>query len=517
MERIERETSYNKCRERKEIISDVSCDYTLPDYLGDIKRIVMIRECVSVGGAYYEAGQLFGGGIVTYNVIYVDAEGKLASVEFSSDYECSSKCDTDNPIDVCITSRLLNVNLRATTPRKLVAKATLSSNLRAHSEESILLPEEFNSDILEYRTEICDVRSSYITRLPEREYAEKICFLDGVMLDDVSIIAKSANPYIRLVESEDGAIIIKGEVKIECAVMCAPLAPIKETVTVQINEECQAKAKHPIHLQALTNVSSLVISVNATESGCEIMCDMILDISVIEEENKTVCMPTDAYAPGSITECGYDTVTLDSIVGVIDESFKNEARFDRSDLGMKDIRDIIVTDATLKSDPLKREGDTILLTGEIKYSGMATEITEDGAISYVSFKNTAPFSYNVNNYLQNIDNLTFDITASVHDIECTIDKGDVVCGCSLKFTGIIGAKKSLSYISSVSLTDKATAAQVRKVSVYYPDKDESLYDVAKRFDTTCRAVANINSLGIDVASTPTAKGGLKDVRRLIIY
>lgn len=517
MERIEERFSYKKCAVRKEIVCEVGCDFTLPDYLGDIKRIVMTRETVSVGGAYCDAGQISGCGVVTYNVVYIDSEGKLTSAEFSKDYECTARCDADTLSETYITSRVISSGVRATTPRKLVAKSTVASNLRGFLNEEILIPEEFSRGGLEFKNEFCSVRSTYVTHLNEREYAERLCTLDGVMADDLTVIAKSARPEIKSVEMHDGVINVKGQIKVECAVMCAPLAPTVESLTLEINEDCPAGSKNPISISALPNVSSLTVNTVPTEDGCEIMCDLILDITVVEDENVAVSMPTDAYAPGRVTDFEYSTATLESVTAPIVENCRCEMRADRTELGLKDARDIIITDATIKPDPILIEGDSIIMSGEIKYTGVATQINEDGTLNYISFKNSAPYKHIVNNTCQDNCDISCDILAFVSAASCMLDKGEAVFECGISFRGVMLSAKTTRYISSVSMAEESDEKPPRRVVVYYPDKDESLYEVAKRFDTTARAVANINSLGIDVAASPAQKGGLSGVKRLIIY
>lgn len=517
MERLIEEISYKECAVYREVVCDVSCDFTLPDYLGDIKRIIMTKESLSVGGAYLDAGQISGCGVVTYNVIYVDSEGKLTSAEFSREYECSGRCECDTLCHTYITSRIVNSSIRATTPRKLVAKSTVASNIHGFTEQSILIPEEFSSGNLEFKDEHTFVRSTNVTHLPEREYAERLATLEGVMADDITVISRNARPEIKSVEMRDGVIFVKGLIKVECAVMCAPLAPCVEELTLQINEECPAGCKDPVSLFAIPNVSSLTVNVQPTEEGCELTCDLILDLTVVEDENISVSMPTDAYAPERVVDLEYNTVKLESIAMPISESFMSEVRKDRLELGLAEARDIIITDATVKPDPVRKEGDNVFLTGEIKFMGVATQVSEDGALSYVSFKTSVPYEHIVNNTCQNLDGVTFDILTSVNDVSCMIDKDEALFECNVCFDGVAISDRSCRYISSVKIAEEKAERPPRRVVVYYPDKDESLYEVAKQFDTTSRAVANINSLGIDVAASPAKSGGLSGVKRLIIY
>ena len=145
MENKDGRISYKKCAVQREVICEVGCDYTLPDYLGDIKRIVMTRESVSVGDAYFEGGQILGNGVITYSIIYVDSDGRLTSAEFTKDYECEVRCDVDSVSDTYLTSRIVASSLRATTPRKVVAKTTVASSIRAFCDETITIPDEFSS------------------------------------------------------------------------------------------------------------------------------------------------------------------------------------------------------------------------------------------------------------------------------------------------------------------------------------------------------------------------------------
>ena len=517
MERLIEEISYKKCAIQREVVCDVSCDFTLPDYLGDIKRIIMTRESLSVGGAYLDAGQISGCGVVSYNVVYVDSEGKLSSAEFSRDYESSVRCEFDTLAHTYITSRIVNSTIRATTPRKLVAKSTVASNIHGFKEESIRIPEEFGSGKLEFKDDFTHVRSTSVTHLPEREYAERLALLEGGMADDLTVIARSASPEIKSVEMRDGVIFVKGEIKVECAVICAPLAPTIEKMTLEINEECPAGCKDPVSLFAIPNLSSLTVSVRPTEDGCELTCDLILDLTVLEDENIAVSMPTDAYSPGREVALEYNTVKLESVLMPISVSVRSEARKDRTELGLSEARDIIITDAVVRSDPARAEGDSIFLTGEIKYTGAATQVSEDGAVSYVSFKTSVPYEHIVNNTCQSIDTVTYDILTSVSGACCMIDKDEILLACNLCFEGVAVSDRTCRYISSVSMKEEKCEGASRRVVVYYPDKDESLYEVAKRFDTTSRAVANINSLGIDVVAAPSKSGGLSGVKRLIIY
>ena len=72
-----------------------SCEYILPDYLGDVKKLVSSVARVVPSGHFESDAELECAGIVSYDIVYLDSENKLSTASFSSDYDFSLKKGED--------------------------------------------------------------------------------------------------------------------------------------------------------------------------------------------------------------------------------------------------------------------------------------------------------------------------------------------------------------------------------------------------------------------------------------
>ena len=64
-------------------------EYSLPDYQGDVKKILLQSAELMDGGRFQNGDSLDCIGSVIYKLVYLDSEGRITPVTFSSDYEMS--------------------------------------------------------------------------------------------------------------------------------------------------------------------------------------------------------------------------------------------------------------------------------------------------------------------------------------------------------------------------------------------------------------------------------------------
>ena len=170
----------------REISTEVSCDYVLPDYLGEVRKILFTEARCLPLPTYMNGEELSVSGTVAFRMIYNDAEGRLSSVEFTADYENCER-STAAATDVSAQSEIAGFSMRLLGPRKISAKARVSSDVKLISTEIL----ELSGSAAELPTletakrSVC-VMGSFVGDATEREYAEPIAELDGVIADDDS-------------------------------------------------------------------------------------------------------------------------------------------------------------------------------------------------------------------------------------------------------------------------------------------------------------------------------------------
>ena len=127
---IKKDISYKKSTKCQDVYTESQVDYVLPDYMGDMRKILFTEATVRPSGKFAGGEAVEMSGIVVYNVIYLDSDGALSSVEFSSDYDYSVKCSGDNYNDSVAATRVSNYAIRLIGPRKISARASLVGSVR---------------------------------------------------------------------------------------------------------------------------------------------------------------------------------------------------------------------------------------------------------------------------------------------------------------------------------------------------------------------------------------------------
>ena len=84
-----------RCRRQAPVYAESGCEYLMPDYLPDVRKILMTDAQIRPAGKFTDGDGTEFPGIVTYNVIYLDHEGEIASASFTSEYDLRCKYPTD--------------------------------------------------------------------------------------------------------------------------------------------------------------------------------------------------------------------------------------------------------------------------------------------------------------------------------------------------------------------------------------------------------------------------------------
>ena len=82
---IRNEINYLKNTKCQDVTAETGAEYLLPDYNGDVRRILYTSATPRPSGSFVGDGNVEYSGIVVYDVVYLDGDGVLSSVSFTSD------------------------------------------------------------------------------------------------------------------------------------------------------------------------------------------------------------------------------------------------------------------------------------------------------------------------------------------------------------------------------------------------------------------------------------------------
>ena len=493
-----------------------SCEYILPDYLGDVKKLVSSVARVVPSGQFESDAELECAGIVSYDIVYLDSENKLSTASFSSDYDFSLKKGEDY-LDSYVRSDVSSFAVRVTGPRRMIAKTNVKSDIVLMEkwemkEEGSAFAER---DSLEKITKSVNVESALKGTSGEREYAESLASLEGVSADEIEIITSSA--YVRIKESTpvDDGVNIKGELIVNAIIRTPESSvfairreiPFDETVTI-------SGASPDASAMSDAIVSSLNLGVNDGENSAQIVANLIVEFSSALFFNESKELTTDAYLKTKETAAEYENIKLSSIADAETKSECVNVKIPLSELSADGIKEILSLNQDFRALTLKTDDGRAHFEGEIAFSGVACEISEDGSDNIAALKFTAPIDINVNISCQNQENGRVFATISPAGCEWEIEGDNLNISVWYTISASSVLEENIRVLSVCeALSDYECERKLSRVSVYYPEDGETLFDVAKKFHTSVAAIASDNMIAEPTALGFPAKTGFK---RLII-
>jgi len=516
---IKTNVEFLKSENTREAHAETQTEYTLPDYNPDVRKILFTSAEVQPSGKYVSDGEIEFSGIIVYNLVYSDVENNIFSTSFSSDYDYTVKCNADTFKDCVTDTRVSNYAIRLVGPRKVSVKASVSAVVRMCERGEVLTSgSAFNlEESPEVLTCSAKVRASFSSAISEREYAESLGKLEGAIADEVAVIYTGAEVICSEVSAEEGSALVLGSLKLSAVIKNgdAPAYLVERTLPIEESVSFDEISADMVLVPELS-VSSLKANVNADDSGCDVVMSAIVEMSVVGEKNQEIELISDAYMRGCEVENSYEDFSYTELCWAGAEKRTHNAELARSELDSQTLREVVFITATPKLESVTTTAEGVALAGEVKYTGVALEVCEDGGAAYVPIKFSSEFEENVNINCQNNGNLRFDVKVTATSASSSLDAEKLYASSELCFNILALSDKSKQRVcASEAKGDSLSESSGARVVVYYPDSDDTLFSVAKRYRTTVQKLARDNS--IDVHTSGGADAPIGAVKRLLIY
>ena len=516
---INTNVDYLKNKKCADVYTESATDYVLPDYLGDVRKILYTEATLNPSGRFAGGDEVEFSGIVVYNLIYLDANGELSSVSFTSDYGYSVKCSGENYSDSVADTRVSNYAVRLVGPRKINAKASLVGSVRLSERETLgISGDGFSGENHpELDSDAFPIRSSRVSATCEREYAESVARLDGAIADEVSVVYPFGEAVVEEVIPSDSSACVKGKLRM-CAVIKNGDEPAYSTEKVIPFEESVELegADEAMRLVPDVRILSLRPNVNADEVGSEVVISCIMEICVIAEENQTVELTRDGYLKEKGTDNEYSDFNYETIVDASSVKGSHSAELSRGDMESEWIHEVIFLSSTPRVDSVTLSDGVVTLLGEIRYSGIASEMMDEKN-SYFGIKFSSPFTINVNLDCQNDAKTHVEAEIHTYNTSATLDNEKLYATCSIDCSVMAVEDRCERILSSMSVKDEESEEKTASITVYYPTSEDTLFSVAKRFRSSRVKIAKDNGVTEKVFSSDNPHGSLAGIKKLIIY
>ena len=493
-------------------------EYALPDYNTDVKKLLSIRTCAFPTGKFVGDDLLEFSGTVGYEVVYLDAENSITHTEFSTDYEAAVRISSDTYCDSDIKTSVSACNVRLIGPRKFSVKCSLDSDVRIAEKRVYAVG---GDAFIEYEPEIVSGTAQVFSPVfgvgDVREISEEITSFDGVIVDEVEVLLCDVTSEIGSVDATESGAAVKGNIKAsvlykngdDIPKSVEKVIPYSQEIAGDGFLECGA-------LEGYVDITSAKASVNPTEEGVAIAIALSFVPKIYAKKNSEIDIVADAYLKerGSDNEYSEFAYTEHICTERSESNFVGEYHFDDGEIDKIDA--IIHSDGTARVDLCEILDSAVKIAGEIKFSAIACQISEDGEYNYLPIKFALPFEHNVNINCQKHDNMRVIPNVSVRDVKMDVSENNLSVSAALFVCISLFSEKRQRCLGASYLTDEEFRRDESVVTVYYPDASESLFDIAKRFHTSAKSIAEANRLTETVFASQTSAVGGMGIKKLLI-
>jgi len=513
----ENESSYRIVKD-SELYTDISCDYVLPDYLGEVRKILLTEARVLPLPTYMSGDDACSSGTVHFKMVYTDAENKLTTAEFSEDYEMSRGCE-EGFCAIGSDTELDGYSMRLLGPRKISAKARVETKLTTvQDRERELSGSAVDSGEAELATAKVMARDFMKIEPQEREYAEELAFFEGAICDEVEIPYHTAETTVSECRAKDGEIWVSGEHRIYAIVIISGGAPLVLRKSIPFAESFVSEgAGEDMKVSADARVSSLKISENPSDTGTSVTASLICEYSPTAEHNRALTIVTDGYMKDREVEAEYSPLELEEISACEIISDREEHTVSASQLGLENARELLYVTADAKIKSVDISEKMMRITSDVRFSGIACEVNENSTQTLVQIKHSVECTKNVNITCQNHDNLTPELKLSASGASGYIDGDACHLSADLCYGVRTYEKKCYKVLSRLEATDRTyDMGEGKKIYVYYPDESDTLFSVARKFHTTPEKIAAVNALTEAAVADVSSSDSLRGVGKLVI-
>ncbi len=497
---------------QKEVESSV--EYILPDYLGDVKKVLSVSASAVPSGRFAGEGSVEFSGIVVYNVLYADADGEFTKLAVTSDYDFAVSDANDGYVDSMAYPKVINAAVRFTGPRKLVAKSLVSNSIMMIVKSDAGPTGNVFDEGKKPEVDMKNIKEENLifTSSLEREYAEEAERLPGVSADGIEILATSGAVIVYESVAEDGGVRVKGDIIITSIIKTDDQPPFAIRRAVPFDELVTLEGAIP-NMQTMANGYLTSVSTGLAEDaeGTAITVNAIAEFTCCASENKDVSVMTDAYLKERDTEAQYENYTYCELICMDNCESEFSVSASRAELGCEDIREILSVSCELEHAKKSITSRGVEISAEAVVSGVACQIAEENQAKYIPFKFSSPININVNTNCQIPENSNFDLKFSTVDAKPMLDADTLVIKCTVSTAYHAYIEPCVRKVRECSIVGDAEYASVSStVTVYYPDADETLFGIAKKFHTSREKIAADSALSAEtMLSEANALSGIK--------
>lgn len=486
------------------VTTDLTSDFSLPDYCPEIKRLLRVRACVMPVEHYVGVGNAEMSGKVEYSVLYAGHDGGLYCVThgedlaFSVPVEMTSDFELGDGLVCDVQSLCESASGRVAAPRRLALKCRVRSRVRILGTLVLSEPLSAAEDMGIERLCGFALCGSHFVGV-----SEPITLGDEILYDGSDLRVISAEGQVFVTETTAGSGVVNCSGEIALKLLCVQEGdgemptvhnrrlPFSTAVAVDRAEvNCDASA---------TGVCS---EIGVTVEEGRLLCEVTFLLEARAERNESVAYTRDLYSTGAECRTTKTELRLPRALRCINANFSLNQMLTLEELGIRAGASVADLSVTPTLQELSSERGKYVLSGRCRCHAVLFDGEE-----YAAQEFELPFRFETEGGADAV--VDHDASLSVISCRARMDGERIGIDAELAVSLITRGEEVFCPINDAVLGD-AVSRTGGAFTICYPAREDTLWSVAKRYHKTVASIAEINTLaGAPRADSAESLAGVK--------
>lgn len=485
------------------------CDIIVPDVKPDILKILQVDGTAVVRNTELLEGRLLADGIIRLNILYLpDREDeKIKAIETYSEFSTRiDKGEIMPDMQVFVEALVEKIDFQVLNSRKLRVKTTVKIDYEVSEQAMIELAEGIEDE----EAEICvtpielislvDLKHSSFSVREDFELPPGHSAVEEILKSDVSI----CDTEYKIVGERA---VVKGTLCLSCLYLdtsgCIKSCDF-ETAFTEIFDLAEADDDTVCDISYFVKDLSLRAEADSDGDMRTLASECEIGVRIVATRKVETEILVDCFYPGKKTEIEKSSAELEKMVssGFYQTTVREIVS---APAACPNILGIYNVFATLNVEKTEVLNNSVCVSGNVSCCILYISDSEETPV--YSMKKNFPF------------NMTIDTPGSESSMDCCIDVKLVHTSFSLnpaneaEIRSILSASARVFERNNVEIIDEIFISepdenQVKGIVLYFVQKNESLWDISKRYFVSQKEILSVNNLEDDAV--------IKEGMRLLI-
>ncbi len=476
---------------------ECSGDYILPDTVGDIKRVLRVTPRVMLMSQYADSGRLDYGGKAVYSALIVTENNKLVRLNYEEPFEDTLDIDGLTPSStVSVIPEAGQLTWRMVNQRKLGIKLKLRTHITA-TESRDMTPDTGDLSYAELERDELTVPAVCMMSLTDGGVLSEDIELEGSLPQLGEIIDVRVEMNVGECKCGGGAVGCRGEAMVSILYTSDVGEPVFTVKHVPFMQQVSFDGATPE-----TQAIAWAVCENPT---CEIKpngygearvvaldCDYTLTVECALSE--PVSMVRDIYSTERATNVDIREVTTTKFERGYTTNFSVNSSVARNESPSLDADRVVDADVRLTFGEFTQDASRskIGVEGSAEVTVTTAKKDEGGVNDYASHTFTVPVKCELDGRFA--EGMKYRCVSSVTSTRTRLDSASVYVDFEVALALLTMCEERCTVVERAASNPNGAQPKSASLVLCYPTEGETLWDIAKRYRTTCDKIADANSL-----------------------